>query len=125
MITVHCQRQESASPAATSVQLSLPHSTAASAPGDLASIATLVQPSMPHSAVARASKLLRQALDQGRQVNQLQVDVGTNETQISSRNLEILPCVLELKKLKKCAISSKQQCSLSNIFTETVCSFDC
>ena len=127
MITVHCQRQESASPAATSVQLSLPHNAAASAPGDLASIATLVQPSMPHSAVARASKLPRQALDQGRQVNQLLVDVGINETQIeaSRRNLEILPCVLELKKLKKCAISSKRQCSLSNIFTETVCSFDC
>ena len=127
MITVHCQKQENASPAATSVQLSLPHSAAASAPGDLASIATLVQPSMPHSAVARASKLPRQALDQGRQVNQLLVDVGINETQIeaSRRNLEILPCVLELKKLKKCAISSKRQCSLSNIFTEMVCSFDC
>ena len=80
MITVHCQRQESASPAATSVQLNLPHSVAASAPGDAASTATLVQPSMPHSAVTRASKLPRQALDQGRQVNQLLVDVGTNET---------------------------------------------
>ena len=79
------------------MQLSLPHSTAASVPGDLASIATLVQPSMPHSAVARASKLPRQALDQGRQVDQLQVDVGTEETQIetSSRNPEILPCVSE------------------------------
>ena len=109
------------------MQLNLPHSAAASAPGDLASIATLVQSSMPHNAIARASKLPRQALDQGRQVNQLLVDVGTNETQIeaSSRNLEILPCVLELKKLKKCAISSQRQCSLSNIFTKTVCSFDC
>ena len=81
MITVHCQRQESASPAATSVHLSFPHSAAASAPGDLASIATLVQPNMPHSAIARASKLPKQALDQGRQVNQLLADdVGTNET---------------------------------------------
>ena len=81
MITVHCQKQESASLAATSVQLSLPHSAAASAPGDLASIATLVQPKMPYSAVTRASKLPRQALDQGRQVNQLLADdVGTNET---------------------------------------------
>ena len=63
------------------MQLSLPHSAAASAPGDLASIATLVQPNMPHSVVARASKLPRQALDQGRQVNQLLADdVGTNET---------------------------------------------
>ena len=47
------------------------------------------------------------------------------ETQIeaSSRNPKILPCVSKLKKLKKCAISSKRQCSLSNICTETVCSF--
>ena len=80
---------------------------------------------MPHSAVVRASKLPRQALDQARQVNQLLVGVGTDETQIeaSSRNLEILPCVPELKKLKKCAISSKRQCSLSNICIEMVCSF--
>ena len=53
-----------------------------------------------------------------RQVNQLLVDVGTDETQIeaSSRNPE-------MKKLKKCAISSKRQCSLSDICTEMVCSF--
>ena len=78
---------------------------------------------MPHSAVVRASKLPRQALDQARQVNQLLADVATDETQIeaSSRNLEILPCVPELKKLKKCAILSKQQCSLFDICTETVC----
>ena len=50
-----CQRQESASPAATLMQLSLSHSAAASAPGDVALAATLVQPSMPHSAVACAS----------------------------------------------------------------------
>ncbi|KAK9998341.1 hypothetical protein SO802_017944 [Lithocarpus litseifolius] len=95
-------RQESASPAATSVQLSLPHSAAASAPGDAASAATLVLPSMPHSAVARASERPRQALDQARQVNQLLADVGTYETQIeaSSRNPKILPCVLELKNVQ-------------------------
>ena len=75
-----CHRQESASPAATSVQLSLPHSVAASAPGDAASTATLVQLSMPHSTVARASELPRQALDQARQVNQLLADVGIDET---------------------------------------------
>ena len=82
---------------------------------------------MPHSAVARALKLPKQALDQARQVNQLLVDEGTYETQIeaSSRNLEILPSVPELKKLKKCAISSKRLCSLSDICTETVCSFVC
>ena len=120
-----CQRQESASLAATSVQLSLPHSAAASALGDAASTATLVQPSMPHSAVACASELPRQALEQARQVNQLLADVGIDETQIeaSSRNPEILPCVPKLKKLKKCAISSKRQCSLSNICIEMVCSF--
>ena len=72
-----------------------------------------------------ALELPRQALDQARQVNQLLADVATDETQIeaSSRNLEILPCVPELKKLKKCAISSKRQCSLFDI--ETVCSFVC
>ena len=37
-----CQRQESASPATTLVHLSLPHSVAASAPGNAASAATLV-----------------------------------------------------------------------------------
>ena len=117
-----CQRQESTSLAATSVQLSLPHSAAASALGDAASTATLVQPSMPHSAVACASELPRQALDQARQVNQLLADVGIDETQIeaSSRNPEILPCV---PKLKKCAISSKRQCSLFDLCTKTVCSF--
>ena len=104
-----CQRQDSTSPAATSIQLSLPHSAVASALGDEASAATLVQPSMPHSAVARVSELPRQALDQARQVNQLLADVEIDETQIeaSSRNPEILPCVPELNKLKKCAISSK------------------
>ena len=109
------------------MQLSLPHSAAVSALGDAASAATLVQPRMPHNAVPRASELPRQALDQARQVNQLLADVGTDETQIeaSSRNPEILPCVPELKKLKKCAISSKRQCSLSDICTETVCSFVC
>ena len=62
------------------MQLNLPHSVAASAPGDAASTATLVQPSMPHSTVARALELPRQALDQARQVNQLLVDVGIDET---------------------------------------------
>ena len=111
----------------TPVQLSLPHSAAISAPVDAASAATLVQPSMPHSAAVRASELPRHALDQARQVNQLLADVGTDETQIeaSSRNPEILPCVPELKKLKKCAISSKRPCSLFDICTETVCSFVC
>ena len=71
-----CQRPEVASPAATPVQLSLPHSAAASAPGDAASAATLVHPSTPHSAAVRASELPRQALDQARQVNQLLADVG-------------------------------------------------
>ena len=120
-----CQRQESASPVAISVQLSLPHSAATSAPGDAASAATLVQPNMIHSAVARALELPSQALDQARQVNQLLANVGTNETQVeaSSRNPEILPCVPKLKKLKKCAISSKRQCNLFDICTKTVCSF--
>ena len=59
----------SAAQLATSVQLSLPHSVAASAPGDAALTATLVQPSMPHNAIARALELPRQALDQARQVN--------------------------------------------------------
>ena len=118
---------EVASPAATPVQLSLPHSAAASAPGDAASAATPMQPSTPHSAAVRASELPRQALDQARQVNQLPADVGTSETQIeaSSRSPEILPCVSELKKLKKCAFSSKRQCSLPSMCTETVCSFVC
>ena len=82
---------------------------------------------MSHSTVARASELPKQALDQARQVNQLLADVGIDETQIeaSSRNPEILPFVQELNKLKKCAISSKRQCSLSNICIETVCSFLC
>ena len=71
-----CQRPEVASPAATPVQLSLPHSAAASAPGDAASAATLVHPSTPHSAAVHASELPRQALDQARQVNQLLADVG-------------------------------------------------
>ena len=52
-----CQRQKSASPDTTLVWLSLPHSAATSAPGDIASATTLVQPSMPHSAVACASEL--------------------------------------------------------------------
>ena len=122
-----CQKPESASPAATPVQLSLPHSATVSAPGDVVSAVTLMQPSMPHSAAVSALELPKQALDQARQVNQLLVDVGTNETQIeaSSRNPEILPCVPELKKLKKCAISSKRQCSLSDICTKMVCSFVC
>ena len=92
------------------MQLSLPHSAAASAPGDATSVATLVQSRRPHSAVARVSELPKQALNQTRQVNQLLADVGIDETQIeaSSRNPKILPCVLELKKLKKCAISSKR-----------------
>ena len=94
-----CQRQESTSPATTSAQLSLPHSAAVS-----------------------ALELPKQALDQARQVNQLLADVGTNETQIeaSSRNPEILPCVPELKKLKKCAFSSKRQCSLPGIDRKSV-----
>ena len=122
-----CQRPEVASPAATPVQLSLPHSAAASAPGVAASAATLMQSSMPHSATVRASELPRQALDQARQVNQLPADVGTSETQIeaSSRSPEILPCVSKMKKLKKCAFSSKRQCSLPGMCTETVCSFVC
>ena len=82
-----------------------------------------MQHQLPPSVVVRASKLRSQALDQARQVHQLLADVGTNATQIeaSSRNLEILPCVPELKKLKKCAILSKRQCSLFDICTETVC----
>nr|POE70263.1 putative disease resistance protein [Quercus suber] len=113
--------QKGASPAATPMQLSLPHSATASASGDAASAATLVQPSMPHSVATHASELPRQALDQGRQVNQLQAEVGTDETQIEASNRipEILPYVPELKKLKKCAISSKRQCSLSDICIET------
>ena len=120
-----CQRQKSASPDTTLVWLSLPHSAATSAPGDIASATTLVQPSMPHSAVACASELPSQALDQARQVNQLLANVGTNETQIeaSSRNPEILPCVPKLKQLKKYAISSKRQCSLFDLCTKTVCNF--
>ena len=87
----------------------------------------VMQPSMPHSAAVHASELPRQALDQVRQVNQLPADVGTSETQIEapSRSPEILPCVSELKKLKKCAFSSKRQCSLPHMCTKTVCSFVC
>nr|POE60954.1 hypothetical protein CFP56_76912 [Quercus suber] len=65
-----------ASLAATLVQLSLPHSVAASAPSDAASAATLVQQSMPLSAVTHASKLLRQALEKARLI-QLQVSRRT------------------------------------------------
>ena len=48
------------------MQLSLPHSAAAIAPGDAASAATLVHHIMPPSAVARASELPRHALDQAK-----------------------------------------------------------
>ena len=48
------------------MQLSLPHSAAATAPGDAASTATLVQHIMPPSAVAHALELPRHALDQAR-----------------------------------------------------------
>ncbi|XP_030958408.1 uncharacterized protein LOC115980280 [Quercus lobata] len=98
----------------------IPHSAAASAPGDAASAATLVQHSMPPSAAARASELPRHALDQARQENQLPDDTRTSETQIeaSSRSPEILPCVSELKKLKSCNFSSKRQCSLPDVCTE-------
>ena len=43
------------------MQLSLPHSAAAGAPGDAASTATMVQHNMPPNAEARASELLRHA----------------------------------------------------------------
>ena len=114
-----CKRPEGASPAATPVQLSLPHSAATSAPGGAASAATLVQHSMPSSAAARASELPRHALDQAKQENQLPDDTRTSETQIeASRSPEILPCVSELKKLKSCNFSSKRQCSLPDVCTE-------
>ena len=48
------------------MQLSLPHSAAATVPGDAALAATLVQHNMPLSAVARASELPRHAVDQAR-----------------------------------------------------------
>ncbi|KAL0001717.1 hypothetical protein SO802_015498 [Lithocarpus litseifolius] len=59
-----CKKPEGASPAATPMQLSLPHSAAVAAPGDAVSAATLVQHSMPPNAVACESELPRHALDQ-------------------------------------------------------------
>ena len=119
-----CQRQDRASSAATPVQLSLPHSAAASESDEAVSAATPVQPSMPHSAAARASELPSQALDQARQAHQLLADAGADKSQIEalSSNQEILPCATELKI---CTNSPKRQCNLTDICTETVCSFVC
>ena len=104
------------------MQLSLPHSAAASESDEAVSAATPVQPSMPHSAAARASE--SQALDQARQAHQLLADAGADKSQIEalSSNQEILPCATELKI---CTNSPKRQCNLTDICTETVCSFVC
>ena len=84
----HYQTQVDTASAATPVQLSLPHSAAASAPNQL-----------PHSAATSASELPRQAPDQARQSHQVLDSAKAYETQIATLdNLQgIISCATELR----------------------------
>ena len=93
----HYQRQANTASAATPMQLSLPHSAAASAPDGAASAATPEQPSLPHSATTSASKLPRQAPDQARQSHQVLDSARADETQIAAldNHQGIISCATE------------------------------